>query len=434
MEKVNPGSVSSPPMSEEECARVREQLERILETHHFKNSKRYPPLLRFLIEEALAGRGEFLKERLLGVRVFDRPADYDTASDPVVRVTIAEIRKRIAQYYHDEKHDAEIRIELLPGHYAPGFRFRNVWKDPAVAALAGDVAEPRGPKVESHERSAASLPRNSKRSRLRTAGILAAATVSIGAVLWLSWFHWLRPSALDEVWSPFISSHRPILFCLPTSPAIKRDLPDRPRPVFHPQRRGDSQGADETFLDYETLGENVNYSDMLATLRISNVLAQHRRDYHVRLSSSATFEDLRQGPAILIGGISNQWTMLVLSSMRYHFAGSDEDGYWISDTQNPGFKDWSLNLNQKYGAVTRDYAIIASVHNEKTGELEMVLAGLGMSGTAAAGEFMADRHNAEELRQRVGSSFKDRDFEAVICTDVIDGVPGSPRILNVWVQ
>ena len=111
-------------LSPAEQRKVLEQLNRLLESHQFKNSRRYPALLRFIVEEALEGRGEFLKERLLGVRVFDRPADYDTAADPIVRVTIAEIRKRIAQYYHDEEHDAEIRIELLPGRYAPEFRAR----------------------------------------------------------------------------------------------------------------------------------------------------------------------------------------------------------------------------------------------------------------------------------------------------------------------
>jgi hypothetical protein len=109
------------PKTEEEKDQVRRQMNRLLATSHFKNSRRYPALFRFIVEETLEGRGEFLKERLLGVRVFNRPPDYDTADDPIVRVTIAEIRKRIAQYYHEEAHETEMRIELLPGHYEPEF-------------------------------------------------------------------------------------------------------------------------------------------------------------------------------------------------------------------------------------------------------------------------------------------------------------------------
>src|ERR1700710_2858645 len=110
------------PATEEDKEAVRLQLSRLLETSHFKNSRRYPALLRFIVEETLEGRGEFLKERLLGVQVFGRPSDYDTAADPVVRGTVAETRKRIAQYYYDEGHGHELRIELLPGRYEPEFR------------------------------------------------------------------------------------------------------------------------------------------------------------------------------------------------------------------------------------------------------------------------------------------------------------------------
>jgi hypothetical protein len=120
------------PKTEEEKDQVRRQMERLLETAHFKNSRRYPALLRFIVEETLEGRGEFLKERLLGVRVFNRPPDYDTADDPIARVTIAEIRKRIAQYYHEEAHETEMRIELMPGHCRPEFYPRNVRASPPI--------------------------------------------------------------------------------------------------------------------------------------------------------------------------------------------------------------------------------------------------------------------------------------------------------------
>jgi hypothetical protein len=139
MYTIHEAGASPAAMTEEDREMIRDQLNRLLESHHFKNSKRYPPLLRFIVEETLEGRGEYLKERLLGVRVFDRPADYDTAVDPIVRVTIAEIRKRIAQYYHDEEHNSEIRIELLPGRYAPEFRKRH--QAATVSPSAAEMTE-----------------------------------------------------------------------------------------------------------------------------------------------------------------------------------------------------------------------------------------------------------------------------------------------------
>src|ERR1700733_1311106 len=98
-----------------------EQLERIVRSKHFRNSKRYPTFLRFVVEQTLAGKTEALKERTLGVDVFARPSHYDTNDDPIVRVTAGEIRKRIAQYYQEPGHEDELRIDLPLGSYVPHF-------------------------------------------------------------------------------------------------------------------------------------------------------------------------------------------------------------------------------------------------------------------------------------------------------------------------
>src|SRR5260370_6580094 len=102
---------------------IREQLERILESPGFRNSRRYPNLLRHVVERTLQGQTSDLKERTLGIDVFGRSPDYDPAADPVVRVSAGEIRKRIAQYYHESVHETEIRIDLPLGSLPPGFYF-----------------------------------------------------------------------------------------------------------------------------------------------------------------------------------------------------------------------------------------------------------------------------------------------------------------------
>ena len=109
------------PSSEAEKIAVYQQLEKLLATALFNSSKRYPSFLRFVVTEVLAGRTDQLKERLIGIEIFGRSADYDTNTDPIVRVTAAEIRKRIELYYQDPKHAQEIRIYLPSGSYAPQF-------------------------------------------------------------------------------------------------------------------------------------------------------------------------------------------------------------------------------------------------------------------------------------------------------------------------
>src|ERR1700709_2176355 len=100
------------PGNQEEREAVRAEMERILASPHFCNSKRYPALLRYIVENTIEGRSEFLKERMLGVHVFDRPPLYDTNADTVVRYTAGEVRKRLALYYHEAEDRPKIQISL----------------------------------------------------------------------------------------------------------------------------------------------------------------------------------------------------------------------------------------------------------------------------------------------------------------------------------
>src|SRR3984885_4295222 len=109
--------------SEDEKAKINRQLVRLLGNPHFSHSKRFPSFLRFIVQEELEGRGDQLKERSLGIEVFGREASYDTTSDPIVRVTAAEIRKRIAQYYQESTSPNELRISLPAGSYIPHFEW-----------------------------------------------------------------------------------------------------------------------------------------------------------------------------------------------------------------------------------------------------------------------------------------------------------------------
>src|SRR6202008_3776352 len=104
------------------AALVREQLNRLLAHPLFTNSKRYPVLLAYTVEQALLGNAGELKERTIGVEAFGREPNYDVNLDPVVRTTAAEVRKRLIQYYYSPDHAGQLLIELPVGSYVPLFR------------------------------------------------------------------------------------------------------------------------------------------------------------------------------------------------------------------------------------------------------------------------------------------------------------------------
>ncbi len=405
---------------------MRKQLERLLQSSHFRNSRRYPALLRFIVEEALAGRGLLLKERTLGVEVFGRAPDYDTSSDPIVRVTVAEVRKRIAQYYHEDAHASEVRIELNPGSYVPEFlpgrEPEEHTHEPIIETV---VAEPT---VLRKSRFAFGM-----RSRILAASILVVAALAVAIGTW----RWKQTDALEQLWGPVFATPGDIKYCLPmnarkngkgnadtTKDAIAHalDLSDTPLP------------ASGTFFDHQLLGENVVYSDVVAMTKLEAVVERQRRPVRVRLNLSTSLADLREGPSIFIGGLDNQWTLQLLEPLRYKFAGNDDDVYFIRDTKQPDNKQWSVRLHDKVTTMNRDFALVARVHSEQFGQTVMIVAGIGMSGTAAAGEFLADPKQAKELQKMMGGALKDHDFEAVLQTDVVDGIAGPAKIVALDVR
>ncbi len=166
----------SPPLAVNAPA-VKEELERILASPHFRNSKRYPALLRFVVERTLEGHAADIKERTIAMDVFGRKAGYDPSLDPVVRISAGEVRKRLAQYYQEPGRESEIRIDLPLGSYQPEFN-----------------PPPSFPSPESHVpvRQPTSLTR-----RIAIPAILIVAALS--AVLLFR--VWRPPTALEQFWN-----------------------------------------------------------------------------------------------------------------------------------------------------------------------------------------------------------------------------------------
>jgi eukaryotic-like serine/threonine-protein kinase len=112
-------------ISAEQAASVRRALELVISSDAFAGSKQCQDFLRLVVERALAGEVDTLSERMIGVKLFGRPADYDTSNDGVVRVRAAEVRKRLAQYYRGAT-STPVHIELLPGSYVPEFQWSSL--------------------------------------------------------------------------------------------------------------------------------------------------------------------------------------------------------------------------------------------------------------------------------------------------------------------
>lgn len=117
---------------------VRKQLRHLLAHPAFSGAPRLSSLLRYIVEETLAGRGKQLKEYTLGVAVLGRGSHFDPRLDSIVRVQASKLRARLAAYYKDAGANESILIELPSGSYEP--RIVPNLSQPDAPRQAGTVA------------------------------------------------------------------------------------------------------------------------------------------------------------------------------------------------------------------------------------------------------------------------------------------------------
>jgi hypothetical protein len=398
-------------LSDEERAAIQEQVGRLLADSHFSQSRRFPSFLRYVVEKTLAGQEDALKERTLGVEIFGRRADYDTASDPIVRVTAAEIRKRIAQYYQDPGHESELRVSLPSGSYIPQFHWPETAKQNGGAQSA---IIPLTPALVVDEPIKEEPQRAGRPRWLWPATALVVALLCVGAAfLWES----AQRSPLNFFWGPVINSNEPVLFCVADqseySAISLRDAEDPTR---------------QTLLKDNLTA--IVIDDLNPIIRLAGLLQSSGKKYSLKGEGATDLTDLRNGPTIFVGAFDNAWTLRLTKPLRYHFANNaDMTEFRIVDSTDPGRPRWVIDrLQQMTTNDYRDFAIVARFTDSTTGKLAIVAAGVGRGGTRVAGEFLTEPANLAQLERAAAREGNKKNMEVVLSTQIIDGQPGTPKV------
>jgi hypothetical protein len=424
------------PHTLDELDAVRTEMQGILLSVHFCNSKRYPAFLQYVVEQTLAGQGAMLKERTIGVEVFDRQATYDTNSDGVVRFTAGEVRKRLAAYYHDSP-ASRLRISLPLGTYVPDFSVES-YPEVTCEHAATDEANHLGP--SDHSRRVDHLPALEETPKTVLTGIPVVAvntrdTVS-GRNRALSGRRWILASAvavlilsaaalfcflhrgnpLDAFWQPFLHDRGTVLLCAGGNTLAQ------------------SQNAGLITADKATAYPYFSLQTAVSVDRLSSYIERGGSSPAFNFAASTSLPELHSHPIVLLNAYNNQWTLRLVDPLRFHFSpdtGSIPDQS-IVDRNSPE-THWKRDLSVP-DSDTDDYALVARFRDTVTDNWVLVLAGLGRNGTDAASQFVTSPHYTQLLRDRIGRDLENRNVEVVLRVNVIDGKTGSPSIVatHVW--
>lgn len=372
------------PESDADRAAVLAQVERVLGHALFNKRKRFQSVLRYTVDRVLAGRGDELKEQTLGEHVFGRAPDYDTAVDHIVRSTVSEMRKRLAQYYAMPEHASEVWITIPPGSYAPSFRKCA----PSPPAIATGMAP------------------TSRRVRPYLLGLGLVAICAV-AIVWLG----MRPrTAVDRFWEPALSSQGEALVCAGTLtlPESNRNSPEA------------------------SPGEEIRFAAGLSS--VTTLLRGKGRTSRIVPATSVTLADLSAGPSVLIGAFNNPWTLRFTGPLRFHFVFEPSThSAFIEDRENPSGRDWRVRFGVPKSEPNRDYGIVARFKEPTTQRMTVVLAGQLKFGVGAAIALVTTPGFMESL-DRQAPGWDRKNLELVFSDDRVDGKTSSPQIVaaQVW--
>jgi TolB-like protein/Flp pilus assembly protein TadD len=172
--KPHPSPALTPPQAQTEA-----HLARLVASESFSGALRSQEFLRFVVNEALAGRQHRISAYAIGLEVFDRPDDFDPQTDPIVRVEAGRLRQRLERHYLTEGADDPILIDVPKGGYLPQISYRDATGiTPEEPVVDPDTAIDRGP------------PRRVNRITIATLGLVVVA-LTIG-------FLWFGQPGLTE--------------------------------------------------------------------------------------------------------------------------------------------------------------------------------------------------------------------------------------------
>src|SRR5580658_11296581 len=107
-----------------EIESLQTQIQRILQSKAFRTSEVQRNLLNYLAEKSMAGTADNLKEYVVGLDVFGKPASYDPRQESTVRMHVGRLRQKLAEYYRLEGTEDPVVVDLPKGGFKVTFEPR----------------------------------------------------------------------------------------------------------------------------------------------------------------------------------------------------------------------------------------------------------------------------------------------------------------------
>jgi hypothetical protein len=401
---------------------------RVVSSRGFSKAGQLRELLLYIARIAIESPSAEITEQEIGCRVLGRRPDYDTQADNIVRVQVRHLRQKLEEYFAGDGQDEPILLSIPKGRRALVFEMRPVAQpEPTLGSVAPAVP------------AAAAASR-----KLVIAGCVAGLVAVLAGAFLAG-----RLSA-SAVPGPTRSAHRES-----PNPLWRRLFThDQPTTIVIADSTlvvlQDLLGTNLTLDEYvagapRKLIEKVASPELRAALwqiagrqhtsladaTLSGKLYELGRGFNsnvsVRYSRNMNVRDFNTGNFILIGSKRGiPWIDLFESDMNFLFDRFGPDRRFGFRNKRPAAGEAG-----EYSSLVRSdghyqaFATISLVPNlTRTGSV-LLLAGVSMEATEAAGEFTMS-NSFDKLIAQVSQGSTSNElpyFEALIRTEAVSGAP-----------
>jgi hypothetical protein len=382
-------------------AELRQLLQEIVSGPAFKGSQRSQEFLKHVVERALSGEFEELRERSIGVALFGKPAAYDTGEDAIVRVTASDVRRRLLQHYGTSGAVTNFRIDLPSGSYVPEFR-----------CLAPVV--PEHPREVAVVEKAAEVPVPSARVFPWRTVAIAALIAQAATVTWWLAAGRVSPPPPNLISTAFRGAPGALqvvvgddgLLLIEVLLNQQFTLQEYENLTYLSTPKIVQKLGLQQFWDSLSTRQMTNLGHLQTAARVAEDMLSHKWKVSIRQARQVNPRDFRSGNFIILGSShTNPWTSLFQAhDPSFQFEAAPPGKWAIIRNRHPASGEpasFEVHQDDKTGK-TLTYAQVALVENNAHTGRVLLVAGQSTSATEWAGEFLLRSDSVAKALRMLG--------------------------------
>lgn len=398
-----------------------EAVKRILASETFRRADRLKELLTYLAERTANAPEAAMREQDIGAEVYGRERNYDTSHDTIVRVQVAQLRKRLERYYEAEGVAESLLLTIPRGRY-------QVQWTPRAAVAVSEVSPPitaLEPEVGLPEQ----LPEVV--TPPHRPGLWLGVAVGLIAVVAIAFLLNRREpkpaagTAVTQLWSQLLVPGRQTHVVLSDPGLVQIANVTRQRVPFAELadgrflRRIDAfeEGPFRSLLGGVMGSQLTTLSDVEIVRRITALGLSDPGLLNIVVARDFRVRELNNQNTILVGyNVSNPWVDVFSQSMNFVMeSGLENNGMSIANRRPQAGEESRYWLgNPRVVNPAQGYAVVAFLPNPAAAGKTLIVSGADVPGTEVAIRFLMNEEQWEPFFRKIAAQGRVPWFEVLL--------------------